>query len=311
MLRIILGSIMSAGIWWGLYAEAEEITVVPGKSIQKALDKLSKTGGIVTLKAGVHKVSSSLLIHSNIILQGELARDRTKVVIVPGKEGMNQPLITNNKPIHNVIIRNLTIRGDLRDEEKRYPAEYLRNKNIPMRTGLLGIFFNAGGDSYETAQNQNITIDNVEVINCSMGIHIKGSRDVTLSRLNLHDNGMIKKYFHNMYLRRVFNVFVKDSIFYDSPTGCGINISQSGDVHIENCEARDNFWRGIRIYGEKGWIVKGIHVAGNRCLNNGDAGFLLCNIEGGEVLDNIAQYNRAGNLRQANLRGVDMKKNKF
>jgi parallel beta-helix repeat protein len=292
-------------------AHAQEIVVAPDESIQAAIEELGATGGCVTLRPGVYKIDRSIVLHSNITLQGDPSVHSDRITIIPQNEDMDAALLTNTKPITNVTIRNLSIRGNVKDGEQNYPDSYHKNPKGRVRKGILGILFTAEGESYESAENRDITIDSVEVSHCSMGIHIKGTRDLSLTNLDIHHNGMVRKYFHNVYLRRVFKARIADSTFYDSPTGCGLNISQSGDITLTNCSAHTNYWRGMRIYGEQGWVIENISVTGNSCTGNGDVGFMFFNIKGGVVSHNKASQNRASNVKSGGTKNLAFKDNTF
>src|SRR3984957_4695299 len=49
---------------------AGSITIAPGKSIQDALDKLGKSGGTLSLKAGLHMLPETLIIPSGVTIVG-------------------------------------------------------------------------------------------------------------------------------------------------------------------------------------------------------------------------------------------------
>lgn len=178
----------------------------------------------------------------------------------------------------------------------------------------MGILLTADGSTYAEAESSNITMNNVEVSNCAMGIHIKGARDVRLSNMNVHHNGMIEAYYHNLYFRRVFKYTIKDSEFHNSPTGNGMNHSQSEDVSLINNYCHDNFFRGLRVEGEQGYIINKITVSGNKCTGNGltnaQPGIRLRNITAGTVSNNTSTGN-GSNTNFGNTSSVKLTNNSW
>ncbi|MCK0157892.1 right-handed parallel beta-helix repeat-containing protein [Cellulophaga sp. F20128] len=273
------------------------LQLVPGDNIQAAIHQLnSQNGGTIVLGKGTYVVNKSLTVYSNITIKGYSDKDPSGVVITVEDLSFNKPIIHSKKGIHNLHFENFKVQGNLKDAEQHLDPTYHskgKAKNIPgIRNSLLGILLTADGSSYANAKSAHITMKNIEVSNCAMGIHIKGARDVTLTNMNLHTNGMIESYYHNLYFRRVFKCLISDSKMYNSPTGNGINISQSEEITLTNNECYGNFFRGLRVEGERGYRINQIEIAHNICTNNGDIGIRLANILDGLVHSNTATANK-------------------
>ncbi len=224
-----------------------ERTVLPGENIQDAIDDVhANGGGVVTLTAGVHNITSPVQIKSNVTLQGEGNLASTLETMSDIKM-----IIQAGYGLNNVAIQNLVLRGS--------PTK------------------NAGGIhliSYRT-DHDRINLSGVHVFETGWGVHIKGAKHVNIENCNFSRNGTPekKKYAHNLYLRRCDTVTVRNSIFNNSISGNGINISYSRDINIDNCEAIGNHFRGMRAADTDGFRVHNCVIA-----ENGNVG-LLANTE--------------------------------
>ena len=276
--------------------QSKSLSIFSGSDIQEALDAINNDGGgTLTLQKGNYIIEEPLIMYSNITLQGDASLDPSEIVISLSNTDFNDAIITNqingnHFDVENITLKNFKIRGNLTDSEQHYPPEYHTNgtiSNASYRNDMIGIFFNADGDDYDSAKNKNITIQDVEVRNCAMGIHIKGTRDLLLNNVKIHKNGMVEAYYHNIYFRRCFNATVINSDFYDSPTGNGMNVSQSTDINVINNNFYTNFFRGLRIEGESGFKITNTFVDGNYCYGNGDRQFRFANTIGGTIQNNI------------------------
>lgn len=215
--------------------------VLPGESIQEAIDAVSADGGgTVTLAAGVHNISSPLRIRSNVTLQGEGERASTLKTTSDIKM-----IIQSGDGMKNVTIRNLILVG-----------------SPTVKAG--GIHLIASRRDHE-----GITLSGVHVFETGWGVHIKGAKNVIIENCDFSKNGTSsrKGYAHNLYLRRCYTAKVSDSVFRDSISGNGINISYSRDINIENCQATGNYFRGMRAADTDGFRVHNCVLS-----DNGDRG---------------------------------------
>lgn len=227
--------------------QAENRSVSPGESIQLAIDNVHATGGgIVTLKAGTHHISSPVKIKSNVTLQGEGTLASTL------KTTSNIKMIEeNNNGLVNVTIQNLKIIGT----------------NASHSGGIQLASYNT--------DHENIKVLGVHVFETGWGVHIKGAKNVIIDLCDFSGNGYAGKlkYAHNLYLRRCYGVTVSNSKFNNSTSANGINISYSTDINVINCEAIGNYFRGFRAADTDGFKVHDCVIA-----ENGDVG-LLANTE--------------------------------
>ena len=218
-------------------------SVSPGENIQDAIDYVGANGGgIVTLEAGTHDISSSVKIKSNVILQGEGNLASTLKTTSDIKM-----IVQADYGLVNVTIQNLVLIGS--------PTK---------KAGGIHLI------SYKT-DHDNIKLSGVHVFETGWGVHIKGARNVNITDCNFSRNGNpeSKKYAHNLYLRRCYTATVTNSIFNNSTSGNGINISYSKDINIVSCEAVGNYFRGFRAADTDGFRVHCCVIA-----DNGNAGLL-------------------------------------
>lgn len=226
---------------------AADRTVLPGESIQDAIDHVSANGGrIVTLAAGVHNITSPVQIKSNVTLQGEGKLSSTLKTTSDIKM-----IIQGGYGLVNVTIQNLVLVGS--------PTK---------KAGGIHLI------SYDT-DHDRIKLSGVHVFETGWGVHIKGAKNVSIENCNFSRNGnpQSKKYAHNLYLRRCYTVNVSNCIFNNSTSANGINISYSKNINIYNCEAIGNYFRGMRAADTDGFRVHNCVIA-----DNGNVG-LLANTE--------------------------------
>lgn len=222
-------------------SHASNETVLPGGNIQTAIDNVAASGGgIVTLAAGIHTITTPVRMKSNVTLQGEgnwaslLKTTVNMKMIIADAEGLV-----------NLSIQNLAIQGT----------------NAALGGGIeiasLGV------------DNENITIINVHCYETGWGVHVKGAKNLVVKDCLFERNGTVGQegFAHNMYLRRVYGAEVRNSKFLNSISANGINISYSENIKVYNCEMSGNYFRGIRAANTDGYLVHDCIVK-----NNGDVG---------------------------------------
>jgi parallel beta-helix repeat protein len=303
------------------------ITVQPGQSVQDALDAMNALGGgRVLLAAGDHLVSQSLEVYSHITLAGEGA-GVSQIKLDPS---VNVPILigTSEGTVNrNITIRDLTLDGQQAEGERSYPGSTHNNRGS-VRANSFGILFTdtESGNSFE-----NIRIEDVEVTRCAMGIHIKGVNDLRIQNSDIRDNGCIIGFDHNIYFRRANNTLLKNLDISDCTAGNGFNLSTNCfNVILDNCDASDNTFRGIRFEagdgGSRMMIINstasrngltqnqpGIRVSGvpdftiigTTADDNGSHGIYCRFSNNGLIRDNSATGNGGDNFRIENSSNID------
>ncbi|MBE0534641.1 MAG: right-handed parallel beta-helix repeat-containing protein [Phycisphaerae bacterium] len=285
--------------------------VKPGQSIQQAINAIhSQGGGQVILQSGQHFINDSLTLYSNITLQGQ-SKESTSICM---DTSVNKPMLigTSEGTVNSdITILELTLNGLLDQTEQHYPSSTDRKT---IRGNVFGILF-TDTDSGNTFKR--IQFKNVGVTRCSMGIHIKGVNDLRISNSEIAHNGSIIAYDHNIYFRRANNALLKNLNISNCTAGNGFNLSTNcKNVILDNCDASDNNFRGIRFdandggsrmmvincitnrngqtEGQPGVRIAGVPdftLLGCTANNNGSFGFYFLGSRRGVIKENSAVEN--------------------
>jgi parallel beta-helix repeat protein len=276
------------------------VSVTAGAStstIQTAIDTASTGGGgTVTFAAGTYNITAPITLKSNVTLVGAgssstvLKRNSTTDL------GGNGVLNVANGGLINAIIKNLTVDGNTATDPNTNPTT-LKTYGILVQ----------GADG----SNDKILLDNIIVQNSEMGVHFKGTTNLTIQNSTFTNNGGLYYFWHNLYLRRVSKVLVKNSVLSHSSSANGINISYSDNITIDTCQVYNNYFRGIRaadssyidvinnnvysnstgdgiIYNSETTGVTNFRINGNTVSNNGGYGISVSsNSSNGEVKLNV------------------------
>lgn len=286
-----------------------DVSVPAGAStstIQSAVDSASSAGGgTVTLASGEYNITAPIVLKSNVTING--AGKNSTVLKRNGSNnlGANGVLTTSaSGGVSNIIVKNLGIDGNSFIDPDTNP-----NHDSITNYGTLV----QGPDN----SNDKILFDNFKIKNSTMGLHVKGSKNVTIQNSDFNNNGGSYLYWHNMYLRRVSKVLIKNNVMSYSSSGNGLNISYSDNITIDSNNVYNNYFRGIRvadssyidtinnnvhdnqtgdgiIYNSEVTGVTNFIINSNTVKNNGGYGILVnSNSSNGEVKSNI---NGGGNL---------------
>src|SRR6056297_2419552 len=257
------------------------ISLNPQDPIQNAINALQEGGGTIILQKGTWEITQSLELYSNITLRG---MGTSSIITIPGTA--NFPLIINkNENMANVRIENLTLHGSLRDDEMHYGAKHHSDSEFYSNIGrkfVFGILFRAFGNN----QMRNITITDIEVSRCAMGIHAKGMKNLTINDCNLYDNGAIETYYHNLYIRRVYGARIFANNLRKSPTGNGLNVDVCRYINASHNNASHNLFRGLRFENSNYTTI-----VDNIASYNGDVGIRVSHNNFGCLSNNTALEN--------------------
>ena len=281
--------------------------LAPGDPIQPALDaRAASDGGWVVLSKGVYTLPAALRIPSGITLAGQ---GRATVLFLDPKQ--TGPAIVNASPdLHDVTLRDFLLEGGASTQQGSDPNQDRRMRsyqNVPTRAGILFNGARAGG-------MHNIRLEHVTVRHCThQGVAIRGASQVLVAASHFDENGGSvvpgPGLQHNLLLTRVVGVMVTDSRMDRSPSGSGIDVSNSRDVTISSNELARNGpdglhvteGRNIRADGnlaegnDGGGIVAdalmdgndGVAAKQNVCRNNGGPGLAVSGSRGAVVEANM------------------------
>lgn len=218
-------------------AVALDVDVSVGDSIQEAVERVSLAGGgTVNLGAGVHQISTSIKIESNVTLSGA-GHSTTTINTAKVIKSIEQA----SEGLQNVTIQNLTITGvAVNGSHAIHLVSYRKD-------------------------HRQIKLLNVHASRTGWGVHIKGAQDVIIRNCEFAKNGAKGKegYAHNLYLRRCKNAMVSHTKLNGSTSGNGCNISYSKNITLDRCEVLNNYFRGIRAADTDGYTVTNCRIGGN------------------------------------------------
>lgn len=170
------------------YLDGKYVTVRAGEDIQAALDAVSEAGGgVVILAEGIHEVSNTLTLRSNVTLVG-YGKDRS--IIRQSKELRGSIIDTSSGCVENFVFKDLSIEG-MRGYENN----------------ASGLLMAGTGDVW----HNRIMLQNVRMKNCGgMGIHIKRVNDVIMDRSEIVYSGESSGFYHNIYFLFNYRILQSD-----------------------------------------------------------------------------------------------------
>lgn len=228
--------------------------VQPGQSIQEAIDEISAGGGgTVLLASGTHLITDPLILKSNLVVKGQGAA----ATFIRNGSGLAFPekYMLSGSPlgVQNLLIADLTIDGGLERllplPEPAYTPETARPAGLAIMDG-------------DGAEHSRIMLAGVTIRHAAQGLHLKGVKNIVLSRCDISGNGGVT-FQHNCYLRRVENVLVTDSNFSHSPSGNGFKHTISRNTIIQYSTFNNNARRGIVASDGTNFIVQESDFNGN------------------------------------------------
>lgn len=283
----------------------DALMVVPGQSIQKALDEVAGTNRWIVLKTGVHTVPATLKMPSGVTLAGE---GLGTILHLDPASGNRETIVNGDHDLHDVTVRDFVIELALKTEIHSDP-----NSTRSYRGG-----YNRGGilfRSLREGQMKNINLINLTVQNATYnGVFISGASNVNITRCNFSENGVSvapgSKLLHNLLLTHCTGITVRDSRLVTSALGAGISIEDCVDGIVTNCEIARNGYYGVLIAESKNISVSGNLIEGNdrsgvmaEFLNNGSDNISISN--------NIIQYNAGYGVESYAVKNVKVEKNVY
>jgi parallel beta-helix repeat protein len=243
---------------------SDAVMVMPGHSIQEALDGRAASGGWVVLGKGLHTISAALRVPSGITLAGQ---GRETILFLDPKapsENVAFAILNAADDLHDVTLRDFILEGSTLSRPPTDPNQDHRVRsyqNAPSRGGILFEGQHAG-------QMRNLRFEHLTVRNCSHhGVSIRGASQVAIVASDFSDNGGSvvpgQGLEHDLQLTRVIGAEVRDSRFDDSSWGSGIDVTFSRDVTISNNEAARNTLYGVRVGDSENVTIRGNMLEGN------------------------------------------------
>jgi len=237
----------------------QAVVVALGGNIQTALDSCG-VGGWVVLENGVHVLSDTLKIPSDVTLSGQGLE--TIVMLDPELTG---PTLVNATPdLHDVTLRDLVIEGALSSETPDDPNSRRRQRAFQKAPSRAGIVFSA----LQANQMQNLRFEHVTVRNFTHdGVALRGAQNVNIMACDFSDNGggvvPGPGLQHNLLITRSSTCQIQNSRFDTSIWGCGVDVSHSQDVLLENNEVARNALYGVRVTESEKIVLINNLIEGN------------------------------------------------
>ena len=283
----------------------DAIFVMPGQSVQKALDAAAGTGHWVVAKTGIHTLPATLKLPSGITLAGE---SLGTILFLDPASGDRDAIVNAGDDMHNITIRDLVVEGAVKTDPGTDP-----NGSRSFRSGS-----NRGGIIFRTqteGQMKNIGLINVTVQNCTFnGVLISGAAGVTITRCDLTENGSSivpgPTLQHNLLLSHCLQSTVQDCRLVTSPYGSGLALDHCTDASVVTCEIARNAFHGVLITESKNVTVSRNLVEGND-LSGVLIGFLLQGSENVSVSNNQIRYNSGYGVESYAVKNSKVEKNVY
>lgn len=284
------------------------IRVLPGQSIQQALDSAAGKGRTVWLEAGIHTLKTTLRIPSNTTLAGE---GTLSVIFLDPASGARDAMVNAADDLHDVTIRDLVVEGALSPAHGTDPNSSRSFRSSGNRGGIIF-------QSQRAGQMKHIRFIHVTVQHCTNnGILISGADDITVSGCDLNENGSSvipgPHLLHNLKLTHCSGIRITDSRLDTSPYGSGLALSDCSGAAIDGNEVARNAFYGILISecrdiavrrnlvegnDRSGVMAEYLHrgsehitITGNRIHFNGGYGVESRAVKNIQVQDNILRGN--------------------
>ncbi|MEO6730052.1 MAG: right-handed parallel beta-helix repeat-containing protein, partial [Ferruginibacter sp.] len=281
------------------------LIVVPGQSIQDALNAAGGTGKWVLLKKGLHVFPATLKIPGGITLAGE---GSGTILFLDTASGSREAMVNADVNLKDVVIRDLVIEGSNRTSPTSDPNSSRSNKGGYNRGGIVF-------RSLVDGQMKNISLVNITVRNCTFnGVLISGAENLNISNCDLNENGGNvvpgPKLQHNLLLTHCAKVKITGSRMATSPFGSGIALDHCTNIFVSDCEITRNAWYGLLVT-ESSDITVNI----NLIEANDRSGIILEFLRKGSanimVNNNLVQYNAGYGVESYAARNAKVENNKY
>jgi parallel beta-helix repeat protein len=236
------------------------IEVSVGENLQEAIDKEAGSGRCVVAKSGIHKLTQPLKIPSGTHLAGE---GLETVLMFEGIRDI-YAISAKDTSMRDVRISNLVVEGATDHEAPSDPNTGRFNRTGRFTNALHGIAFLG----LKQGSMKNITLENITLIHFSRnGVFITGAENLEINNCNISDNSSGinpgPRLQHNVTLRHVSNIRIRDSRFDTSIAGCGVVLDNCADIIVERCEIARNAWFGMLLSESDNVTIFGNLIEGN------------------------------------------------
>lgn len=260
------------------------IMVVPGESIQQALDAAAGTGRWVVAQKGLHTLPAGLRIPSGITLAGE----GIETILFLDPSAGRDAIVNAVGDLHDVTLRDFVLEGANNPETGTDPNSRRSFRSSANRGGILFLSPSEGA-------MKNIQLTNLTVRNCTYnGVFVSGANGIKVTSCDFTENGASvvpgPKLQHNLLITHCTDVVIEDSRLDTSPHGSGLALSHCRNVVVINNEIARNGHYGVLVSESND-----IEIKNNLIEANDRSGVMMEYLHSGSsnisVLTNRIQYN--------------------
>eukprot|EP00045_Choanoeca_perplexa_P005349 m.45129 g.45129 ORF g.45129 m.45129 type:complete len:750 (+) comp13074_c0_seq1:34-2283(+) len=268
--------------------------------IDAAAAKAQQSGKHTTcqLEAGIYYANSTVWLRSNVTVQGattgttKLISNMSSDYITTCSQRSNCALLSvDNTSRLNIGLVGLHLQGGISSERRfaqRTSCGRVMFGNASVADTARCGYYEFGvlvTDYWTGGSPANFTMQNVEIQQCGMGIHVLGTSGVVFDGVDLHSNGVGNGFYHNAYFLRTSDLVVRHTMFRNA-TGHGLKLGPSiANVTLTNVTIADNEWQGIWL----GDGVSNVSMTGIHVLRNWQNGLQLSDVTDLSVVDSVIE----------------------
>ncbi|MBX9867994.1 MAG: hypothetical protein K2Y14_13865 [Burkholderiales bacterium] len=179
-------------------------------------------GRIEFVRGEKYRVTSSIMLKSNIIISGNLAQ-------IIDDLSSRSSIFGSNGYVENIIIEQLEFIGDGLWTDIPFENRYSEGKSVGFTTETAAIQF---------LQSKNILINKNSIRNINQAINISGSENIKITNNNITNTGQSAIRADN-----VLDITIKDN----NINGIFGNTTKPGDVNVNNSKFADGLYLGSVI----------------------------------------------------------------
>ena len=256
--------------------------------INQAINDLPDSGGKIVLLAGTYVIDDSIIIKSNVTLQGQ----GLNTIITTKDDTITVPVITNDDKVENIFIDNIYFIGNTYSNSGIWIKMIdVKNSNVKL-TNLKFDYLNAG---LLISYAQNFSINKCGFYNCSEAIRVDNSSggDTINIQQSIYQNE-IDSCGDGIVATLSSNISINNNIINNTTKGIVIRINVYKSLITNNIITNsDNY--GIYLYQAcnynsiinnyvegSGWLTDNIYS--NIYINATTGGCSYNNIQGNKCL---------------------------
>jgi hypothetical protein len=283
----------------------DAVRVMPGESIQDALNSIAGTGKWVVATGGLHTLPTTLKIPSGVTLAGEGVGT---ILFLDPASGVRDALVNASENMHDVTLRDFVLEGAIGSQPGTDPNSSRSFRSNANRGGIL--FVSPTENGMKKLSFLNLTVRNFTF----NGVFIAGVSEVLVQSCDFNENGGSvvpgPKLQHNLLLRHCQKVEIEGCRLVTSPHGSGLVLDHSSEVIVTNSEIARNAHYGVLITeSSKVSLTSSLIEANDR--SGVLVEYLYHGSDGVVVKNNTIQYNNGYGVESYALKNGEISKNTY